>query len=29
MKTITTDTGLVRCDWCLKDDLYKHYRDTV
>lgn len=29
MKSINTDRGLVRCDWCLKDDLYKHYHDTV
>ncbi|MBL7981800.1 MAG: DNA-3-methyladenine glycosylase I [Flavobacteriales bacterium] len=29
MKTITTDPGLVRCTWCLKDEIYKHYHDTV
>ncbi len=29
MKTITTGPGRVRCDWCLKDDTYKHYHDTV
>ena len=29
MKTIITDPGLVRCTWCLKDDIYKHYHDTV
>lgn len=23
------DTELVRCPWCLKDDLYKHYHDTI
>jgi DNA-3-methyladenine glycosylase I len=21
--------GLERCPWCLKDDVYKHYHDTV
>jgi DNA-3-methyladenine glycosylase I len=29
MKTIITDPRLVRCDWCLKDDIYKHYHDMV
>ena len=29
MKAITTDPDLRRCDWCLKDDIYKHYHDTV
>lgn len=29
MKTIKIDPGLTRCDWCLRDDLYKHYHDTV
>lgn len=29
MDPITTDPGLIRCDWCLKDDIYKHYHDTV